>query len=407
MTRVLLAIALVLGLSAPVAAQSPGDGNPFSAAVMINDKAITNFEITQRISLLRLFRTPGNLPEVALEALIEDRLRMIAADQQGIVIPEEAIEVGMEEFASRVNLPLESFLSAINAAGVSDETYRDFVEAGLAWREVVRNRFGPRAQVSEAEVDRALALSSSRGGAEALISEIIIPANTPAAAARAQEVAERLSQSITTEGAFAAAARRYSAAPSRGRGGRVANPVALASLPPPIRAQIVTLGPGEVSDPIPIPNAIALFQLRELRETPLEESENISLEYARLLIPGGRTSGTLVRAEKLRNRVDTCDDLYGVNKGQPEELLQIETAQVTELPQDVALELAKLDEGEISTALTQGDAVLVLMLCSRIAIFDDEIDRGTVRERLINQRIASYADGYLAELRADAIIRYP
>ena len=44
------------------------------------------------------------------------------------------------------------------------------------------------------------------------------------------------------------------------------------------------------------------------------------------------------------------------------------------------------------------------MLCSRTSSAVEEIDRDQIREQLINQRLASYADGYMSQLRADAYI---
>jgi peptidyl-prolyl cis-trans isomerase SurA len=83
------------------------------------------------------------------------------------------------------------------------------------------------------------------------------------------------------------------------------------------------------------------------------------------------------------------------------------------VPSDIALELARLDNNEISTSLTRqnGAFLTFLMLCGRTIIPPEpeeegaEIDlRAQMRDRLFQQRISSYADSYLAELRADAII---
>ncbi|MEX5729184.1 peptidyl-prolyl cis-trans isomerase SurA [Rhodovulum iodosum] len=402
MTRLipfLTVIALALGaLAGPAAAQQ---GGPFAPRLIVNDRAITNYELAQRRRFVQVLNTPGDLDEVALNGLIEDRLRMAEAAAMGIRPGPEEIEAGMAEFASRANLSTEEFLAGLASEGIAPETFRDFVEAGIAWREVIRARFGPRAQVTEAEIDRALALSSQRGGARVLLSEIILPADTPERQAQSQTLANRLSQ-ISTPGAFAAAARDYSVAPTRGRGGRL-DWLPLANLPPQIAAQVLVLGPGEVTDPIPVPNAIALFQLRAIEETGLPEPETVSVEYARLLLPGddGR------QAARVRAQLDTCDDLYGVAKGQPEELLTREVKPVSEVPQDVALELAKLDEGEVSTALTQGGARVLLMLCGRTPAIEEAPDRAEVRRRLVNQRLGSYSESYLAQIRADAIIREP
>ena len=47
------------------------------------------------------------------------------------------------------------------------------------------------------------------------------------------------------------------------------------------------------------------------------------------------------------------------------------------------------------------------MLCGRTLQINEDANREAVRQNLINQRLASYADGYLSELRSDAVIDRP
>lgn len=373
--------------------------NLFAPVITINDRAITAYELQQRERFLTLLRAPGVPAEEARTALISDRLYFHAADLAGLRPTEEAVVAGMEEFAGRANLTAEQFVSALGQAGVDEETFRDFVRAGLAWRAVIQQRFGPRAQITEAEVDRALALATQRGGARVLLSEIAVPA-TP----EGQALAEQLSRTLRGERAFAQAARRYSASPSGARGGRL-DWVSLSTLSPGLIPILLTLKPGEVSAPLPIGDAIILFQVRAIEEIGVTPAETISIEYATLAIDGGRTSSGLAKAQNIINRLDTCDDLYGAARKMPEGALERVTAPVSAIPQDIALELAKMDANETSTALTRADGqrLLLVMLCGRTAELT-EGGREEIRQSLINQRLASYANGYLEELRADAVI---
>ncbi|MFV2053003.1 peptidylprolyl isomerase [Aliiroseovarius sp. YM-037] len=398
----LLLTLLVVGFAAlPAMAQTL-----FSPAIIVNDAVVTNYELDQRLKFLRLLNQPGNIEDEARQGLIDDRLRLQAADALGIEVTEEQIAEGMSEFAGRAELTTEQFIQAIGQGGIEEPAFRDFVKAGIAWREVVRTRFGPRVQITESEIDRALALSSNAGGVRVLLSEIILPV-TPANAAAQRRRAEQISQ-ISTLPAFASTARSVSAAPSRGRGGRI-DWVPIGNLPPAIRTQVLTLSPGEVSDPIDIPNGIALFQLRAIEETGAPEQNTVSVEYAAYYIPGGRSEQALGQASRIRDRVDTCDDLYGVAKDQPPEVLERDTLPTAEIPGDIAMELAKLDDNEVSTALTRagGDTLVFLMLCGRVSEQAADISRTDLRQRLTNQRLASYADSYLAELRAEATIVTP
>ena len=401
--------ALVIALGAlPVTAQAQGQGQgqgqgQFSPAYLVNDKVITTFEVEQRTAFLTLLRAPGNPDTLAREQLIEERLKLEAAAQAGVLPTNEAIEAGMAEFAGRVNMDTEQFLRAIAAGGVEKDSFRDFVRSGIAWRDVVRARFSGKVQVSDREVDRALQSTGGGSSVRVLLSEIIMAAPPPQAAA-VQARATELSQ-IRGEAAFAAAARQYSATATRERGGRL-DWMPITNLPAPLRPLILALSPGQVTAPIPLDGAIALFQLRAIEETGAAATEFSAIEYAAYYIPGGRSEAGLKEAARVRANVDTCDDLYGIAKGKPAEVLERGVKKPEEIPRDVALELAKLDRHEISTNLTRADGqtLVFLMLCSRTPVVAADAVREDVLAQLQDRRLASFADGYLQELRADARI---
>jgi len=374
----------------------------FAPAITVNDQTITGYELQQRARMLEVLRSPGNPRTLAREQLIDDRLRLQAAQDAGIRPSTEEILDGMEEFASRAQLSREEFVQVLEANGVAEQTFRDFVAAGVSWRGVVRQRFAGRVNVSEAEVDRAL---SAQGGSSVrvLVSEIIMPM-TPANQAAVQARAERISQ-LTSPSAFSAEARRHSATPTRNNGGRLPWQD-LSDLPPPLRPLLLSLKPGEVTDPLPLQGAIALFQLRDIEETGFTRAEPAAIEYAAYYMPGGRSPETLAKARVLASQVDRCDDLYGVAKGQPAEVLERGALPPSEIPTDIAIELSKLDPGEVSTTLTRADGqtLVFLMLCGRTASLDTEADRDTFGTGLRNQRIEQLSNSFLSQLRSDAVI---
>ncbi|KAB2881924.1 MAG: peptidylprolyl isomerase [Albidovulum sp.] len=429
-TLIPLALAGLTALAAPSVAQS----GQFSPVVVVNDSAVTRYELDQRVQFLTMLRAPGDPVAEAEKGLIEDRLRIAAAKAAGITINDQQIAAGMAEFAGRANLDTEQFLQAIGQGGVAPETFRDFVAAGLAWREAVRARFLPKVAISEAEIDRALSVPAQRGaGPRVNLSEILIPTSGGTAMEK-RDFAEELAKSIGSEAAFAAAARQHSAAPSRLNGGQVGW-IPVTNLPPQVRQVIAGMGNGQVSPPINLGNAIAIVRLRGIEQGGEISAGNLTVDYAQVLLPGGRSPETLAESERIRGEVDTCDDLYRVFSGAPAGTVRRETRALAQVPADIAGELARLDDNEVSTALTSGGGLVFLMLCRRSATlaagpapsaadlaapaadgvpaidptlgFGQGPNRAQVREELTNQRLAALADGWLAELRANAIIRTP
>ncbi len=386
---------LVLG-AAPIQAQ-----NLFAPRVYVNDRAITEFEVQQRIQMLRLFQSPGDLEKESVKALIEDRLRMSAAKAMKITATPDQIKAGMEEFASRANLNAEQFVAALAQGGVSAESFRDFVEAGLVWREVVRATYAGRIAISDAEVDRALAKGDGTAGVRVLVSELVIPAGPgqeQAALARVKQIREQ----VTSEGSFANLARRNSASATATRGGRL-EWMPLANLPAAIAPVILALAPGEVSQPVNLGGAIGLFQLRAIEKSAGTGVGAVNIDYAQYTLPAATGAAD---AAALRAKIDTCNDLYGVAKGQPADRLIRETKPASTLPANLGRALASLDPGE-STDFPSGAAHVFVMLCARDPVPEDATTREVVRERLLNERLGAKAQSLLEELRFDAIIREP
>ena len=389
------AVALGLALTLPVMAQ-----DLFTPRLYVNDRVITNYEVAQRALFLRVLRAPGNPEEEALKALTEDRLRQTEAERLGLKLTDDDIMRGMAEFASRANLSAEDFVAELGKAGIGAETFRDFVAAGLLWRQAVRARFLGQVPISELDVDRALEASARPRALQVLASELVIPApegQEDAAMARAQE----LSDTLSGEAAFASAARRFSAAPTAGAGGRL-DWLPLANLPAAIAQKILALDAGEVSDPIALPGAVVLFLLRDVAVDTKAEPISVSVEWAEFLVPDDAAQIAKILAE-----ADSCTDLNAQAKGLPEDRLTITKSGLEQVPGDVALELARLDPGEVSTALTRSGFRRLLMLCGREAVQEPQPTRDQIRERVINQKLEGMAEGYMEELRAAAIIREP
>ncbi|MEL6411837.1 MAG: peptidylprolyl isomerase [Pseudomonadota bacterium] len=404
----------------------------FETVIKVNDASITRYELEQRALLLELFRAPGDPVRLAREQIIEDSLKVNAAARDGLVLDEDAVDLGVEELAARAGIPSEDFVGALAQAGVDEATVRDFVRAGITWRNYTTARFGPRISVSEDDIERARMSVSGTPGVRVLLAEIILPID-PGQESFVRQQAERISETRSFQ-QFSSAARQLSASGSAAQGGRL-NWLPITQLPAALRPIILALSPGEVSEPLPIQGAIALFQLRDIEELDQPEREYAAIEYAAYYINGGRSEQARARAARVAADVDTCDDLYGIAKGQPPEVLERGSKAPDEIPNDVALELAKLDTGETSANLTRanGQTLVLLMLCGRTAKTEapppqrgaetqqaeaqnGEAEEGSeaaapagptpeqISALIRQQRIESFANGLLEQLRSEARI---
>lgn len=388
---------LVAGLTGASGMAQAQSNSPFRTVARVNDSVVTQFEVDQRIAFLTLLRAPDTDEDAVLDGLIDDRLKMEAVRRLGADVSEEEIFLAMEEFASRANLGLEEFIAAIAQEGVEVQTFRDFVQVGVTWRNLVRTRFASQARVSDAELDRALALGTDSGNVRVLLSEIVLPL-TPQTAGLTREQADAISKMTSFED-FAAAARQVSIAPSAAEDGRLAW-LQLSQLPAQIAPIFLSMSPGEVTSPVPLPDgqALALFQLRALQDGRPSTTRDVDLEY--MLLRLGTPGAAPAEIARLTPLVDQCDSLYGLFPGADDSRLELITTTRGEAG-NAASVIDTLDPGEMA-ALPGGAAIV--MLCKRTSILGADLSRDDLQQRLFSRKVEDFAAGFLADMRANAYI---
>ncbi|WP_265499158.1 peptidylprolyl isomerase [Paracoccus beibuensis] len=419
LSGIALAAVMATGAIAPASAQ-----NLFTPVVYVNNSAVTRFEVDQRVRFMQVIGAPDATPQAAEQALVDDRLRLQAARDIGVEITPEQLQQGLEEFAGRAGLDAASFIAQLEGGGVEAGVFRDFVEAGTAWRQVVRARLLPQIEISDAEVDQELQRAIETPVIDrVLLSELIIPA-PPGQEGQALALAERIAASRPTEAQFAEAARQYSAVPSAEAGGRL-EMLSLDNLPPSLRPIVTALQPGQVTRPLPVEGAVVLFFLRDAQGTLRPGAREQVLEYLTLRM------ASVAEAAALAARTRSCDDLYVQAGPEASAQVQRQTVSQAQIPTLVATRLASLDAGEAGV-VPVGTAAELVVLCSRQPALAAEADvattalpadgveaavpqpdtpgiptREAVRDQLFNAKINAAADGLLADLRADAVIRRP
>lgn len=390
--------AMVL-ISGPAAAQ-----NLFAPRLYVNNEVITDYEVRQRALFLQLLNAAGDPETEALKQLTDERLQQGEAARLKVEVPEADIREGMERFASQAELSADQLIAELKTMGVDPETFRDFVTANLLWRDVVRERFGGRVPISDVEISRKMESLTEAHGLKAQIAELVIPIQSDGDEQAVMAQARQLSREIHTQAEFSAAARRYSAAATAESGGQIPGWLSLSDLPPRIATAVAGLGEGEVSAPMMVPNAVVLFQLRGLAPDEKSASVASAVEWAEFAVAAPDLASVVTA---VRNRADSCDDLYTVAKGQPIARLTRHDQDLAMIPEDVRLELSRLDQGNISIGPNRNGFHRVLMLCQRRPAGENAPSHDQVLDMVVNEKLDGLAKNYMEKLRAAALIREP
>ena len=367
----------------------------FDTIISVDRAAITNYELEQRILFFSFLNEPGDTLISSRQSLIDDRLKMAAGSKDGFALTPTELENAMLDFAKNSNQSLSGLLNLLTEGGVDAETFRDYVEVGVVWREVVRKRFGSQSQPTESEIDRALAAERAEGDISVLLTEIVLPAG-PSQLEESRKIARELAK-ITSIGSFSEKAKKLSVSSSRDNGGKIPwrN---LKDLPNGLRQIIASLRPGQVAKPLEVQNAIVLFQLRDVEELGLKAPEIISMKFAKI-------TGINSVLDLATKTVNSCNDLYGLVKLDKDVVLEMLTQHPDEIEQATALRLNRLDRHEMSIFSDSPDSIgNMIMLCERNYTTSADISRSEVAKNIRAARLTNLAEGYLAELRTNATV---
>jgi peptidyl-prolyl cis-trans isomerase SurA len=151
----LLAIAaLVLFLPAPTARAQ-------SLVATVNDSPITNYDIEQRVRLLRVLRQTAT-PAAALESIVEDRIKLAETRKYGINPTVQDAGQELARIAAERKIPPASLGPALQSARVDAAHWQEHGRAQIGWRGYVA-ALNKNVGVSEAEVRAEL---DRRGGSK-------------------------------------------------------------------------------------------------------------------------------------------------------------------------------------------------------------------------------------------------
>lgn len=378
----------------PVSAQ-----NPYSAAYAVNDSIITHYDIDQRMRMLRaLGFQGGDTRQTAIDQLIDDRLKLAAARTFGANLSPEALDRGIASAAANGGTDAAGLWNRARGAGVSRDAFDEYFATQIIWREIVQSRFRQLASPTSVDLDNAFSSVSAATQETILIAELALPF-----AERGEEqtiaFAERLSRDLNAGADFETAVKNFSRSPSAANGG-VIGWLDPARLPANIGAAVSRLRPGQVSGPVRVSSGVLLFKLVSSRVTSSPLNKSVTVKYAMLNLTGANNAISL--AQSLQSGLDECSEVnshaaqYGNGSG------IFGPLSVDDIPVDIAISLARLMPTG-SEIVANGDNVQLVQLCSRETELDEPL-QSQFTNSVFGQKLGSLAEGYLLELRRNAII---
>lgn len=408
---VLVTVLVTLGLIAPLPA--PAQQMQRIAAV-VNDDLVSLYDVQARTAFVIATSNLANTDEVrqrlfgqVLRSLIDERLRLKAAESAGIEASEAEVDEMIAGIEAQNNLPPGSFSRMLAANGLDRDNARAQFEARIAWRKYIRAEGRRDLRVSDEEIEAELnRLKAAQGRPQRHLAEIVLTVDDPRDTAQVADTARQLVEQIRQGADFAALANRFSQTATAAVGGDLGW-IPQGQLPAALERVVGGLGQGEVSDPVRTETAYHILKLIERRDDGTRPEETV-LALSQIHLPmGGPQAVPGSRVQEIAQQAAAAG-----NCGAFQELVQsvgtpgsgpLGRLKRTDLPPAVAEAVGDLEPGQTTPPIEVNEARLILMVCDRETI-GGLPSRAEIEERLTGEKLNTLSRRRLRELRRAAMI---
>ena len=389
------------------------------ATAIVNGEVITQTDIDQRLALLAI-ANGGQIPndemdrlrQQVLRNLIDETLQIQAARVEKIEIKNADIERTVARVAANVKQTPEQLTTYLEANGSSVKSLRRQIEGELAWRRLQQAKIESGVSVGDEEVKAVLdRLNASKGSEEYRVGEIFL-SSTPATTTETQANAARILAQLKSGASFAGYARQYSEASTAAVGGDLGW-VRPEQLPAPLAAALRQMGPGTISEPIPVPGGVSIIAVQDTRKILTADPRDavLSLKQISINFPKGTSrqiaEPVVARFAQAAQNVGGCGGAERIAAEFKAEVVQSDQVKMRDLPATLQQMMLPMQVGQATQPFgSLEEGVRVLVICGRDQIDPSEPTFDQVYNQLNEERINLRSRRYLRDLRRDAVIEF-
>ena len=427
-SRSFLAVALAgLLFAAGAQAQNYAATAPVDRiAAVVNEDVILRSELDRAVANIRAqyagkeTQLPPQdvLERQVLERLVLMRLQLARATDAGITASDEDLERAIQGVAQQNNMSVDQLRARIAQDGMSFAEFRNNMRDEIISQRLRQSFAQGRINVSEAEVDAALATASAAASQQFHLAHILVGAPdgaTPEQLATAQKKIEGVKALIEKgEMTFSAAAVRYSDSPNALEGGDLGWR-GLNEIPPAFAQTIQQMQAGQVIGPIRGPSGFQLLQLVETRTQAAGGGEQVTQFSARQILVkvDDKTddAAAKAKADTLAARIaggadfaklaaESSDDNATKRRGGDLGWFGADT-----YGSAFGMQVAALSDGQASAPFkTDAGWVIVQRSASRQVAAGNDNLRAQVRETIGRRKLEDEWNRWLREMRGEAYV---
>lgn len=152
--------ALIFAAFAVVLAAPPSFAAGQGIVAVINDRPVTERDITERISLLTILGDAGREPltrKAALRSIIDEQVKIAEATRFNMMPAKTEINDQIGRMSKAMKLTADSLTAKLKSQGVSETSFRTYVSTLIGFNRVMSSKYRTKVEVSDAEVDAKMA----------------------------------------------------------------------------------------------------------------------------------------------------------------------------------------------------------------------------------------------------------
>ena len=387
------------------------------ATAIVNGDVITQTDVDQRLALLAI-ANGGEIPpdqidplrQQVLRNLIDETLEIQAAKDDKIEVKKADIDKTVARVADNVKQNPDQLKVYLEAHGSSIASLRRQIEGEIAWDRLQHDKI--EVSVGDDEVKAVLdKLNASKGTEEYHVGEIFL-ASTPYTQDQTLQNANKILEQLKNGASFAGYAREYSQASTAAVGGDLGW-VRPEQLPTQIATVLRQMGPGTISNPIPVPGGVSIIAVQDTRKLGLRDPRDavLSLKQVSIKFPKGTTRE---QAEPILEKfADAAKNLGGCGAADKMaadfhgEIVSQDSVKMRDLPVTLQQMMVPMQVGQATQPFgSLEDGVRTLVICGRDQVDPTVPSYDDVYNQINDERVNMRARRYLADLRRDAVIEF-
>jgi peptidyl-prolyl cis-trans isomerase SurA len=339
-------------------------------------------------------------------------LEVQAAKTEKIDVKKSDIDKTVQRVAAGVKQTPEQMAAYLDTHGSSIASLRKQIEGEIAWQRLQHAKIESGVSVGDDEVKAVLdRLNASKGTEEYRVGEIFL-SSTPYTEEQTLQNAGKILDQLKNGASFAGYARQYSEASTAAVGGDLGW-VRPEQLPAPLAAALREMGPGTISNPIPVAGGVSIIAVQDTRKilTPDPRDAILSLKQVSITFPKGTTreqaEPVVARFAEAAKTIGGCGGAEKIAAEFHGEVVQSDQVKMRDLPTTLQQMMLPMQVGQATQPFGSLDeAVRVLVMCGRDQLDPTAPSYDDVYNQLNDERVNSRARRYLADLRRDAVIEF-